>query len=101
MSSRISSSDRCALQLREQGVGHAAALEDQAVGVGEHGALDRREARRRPPRRDRLHLLLAQPDVARRLAVLGEDELAAARPAGARLAELAQLRDRACARGLR
>src|SRR5262249_8667842 len=38
------------------------------------------------------HLLLAQADVARRFAVLREDELAAPRVAGAGLPELAQLR---------
>src|SRR5262249_38262943 len=43
------------------------------------------------PVRDRLHLLLAEADVARGLAVLREDEAAAARVAGADLPELAQL----------
>jgi hypothetical protein len=83
-------------------VGHATALQDEAIGVGEDGALDGREARGNRPGLDRLDLLLAEADGARGFAVLREHEAAAARVSGAQLPELAQLgRDLPLAAGSR
>ena len=80
------------LELLEQGVGDAPVAADEGVGVGEDDPLTLVEQVARRPARDRRDLLLADADGAARLAVLGEDELAAAQPAGAGLAELAQRR---------
>jgi len=76
----------------EHRVGDATLLEHETIGVGEHGPLDGRVTAGDRPGADRLDLLLAEPDVARRLAVLGEHELAAHGVAGAQLTQLAQLR---------
>jgi hypothetical protein len=79
------------LQLGEQRVGNAAQLQDEAVGVGEHRPLGRAPAVGHRPGRNRCHLLVAEPHVAHRLAVLAEHELAADGESGAGLAEFAQL----------
>ena len=65
------------LQLGEQRVGHPARLQHEAVGVGEHRSLDRAPAVGDRPCRDRGDLFVGEADVAHRLAVLTEDELAA------------------------
>ena len=78
-------------QRGENFFGHAAAHEDQAVGVGENRALDRAPHIGDLPIGDRFDLRLSETNVARGFAVLREHELRAAGPAGADLAELAQL----------
>src|SRR5262245_33027461 len=81
-----------ALELREQRVGHATVALDESIRVGEHHSLDVTELVRRRPARDRADLVLAHPEGATGLAVLGEDELATSQPPGPRLSELAQHR---------
>ena len=65
---------------------------DEAVGVGEHGTLGGVVGALGgdAPGRDVRDLLLGHAELAHRLGVLAEDELAAGGPPGADLAELAQ-----------
>ena len=76
----------------EHAIGHAAALQDQTVRIGEHGAFQRAETVCDRPMGDGGDLVFGQADIAAGLAMLREDELRADGKAGANLAKFAQFR---------
>ena len=89
----MATSSRWRRELGEEFVGDAAVVVDEAVGVGEDGTLGGVVGALGgdAPRRDVRDLRLGHAELAHRLGVLAEDELAAGGPPGADLAELAQL----------
>ena len=74
-------------QCIEDAIRNSSAIEHETVRVGQHRALERRVTIGCRPVRDRCDLFLTDPDIAGRLAVLREDELAAPREPRARLFE--------------
>ena len=88
----ICSSVRCCFRTANTPSATRPCAEDEPVGVGEQGALELVELIRHLPVLERFDLLLREAEGAATLAVLREHELTCQRPAGAGLAELAQLR---------
>ena len=78
------------LQRLEDGVVDPTEAQDEAVGVGQQGPFQRREEVGDLPGLEGLDLVLREAERPARLAVLGEDELAADQPTGPGLAQLPQ-----------